>query len=75
MVLFINKEELYVILINKTAPDVSKIFSRVTDITWTTLTTNMREKGSMAATSNKDIPVRKWANRPGPSSQAENKKL
>ena len=39
-------------------------------LTWTTLTTNTREKGSMAATRRSDIPVRKWANIPGPSSQA-----
>ena len=39
-------------------------------LTWTTLTTNTREKGSMAATKRSDIPVRKWANIPGPSSQA-----
>ena len=33
----------------------------------------MREKGSMAATRRRDIPVRKWENIPGPSSQAENR--
>ena len=44
-------------------------------ITCTTLTTKMSEKGNMAATRSRDIPVRKWANIPGPSSQAATWKL
>ena len=44
-------------------------------LTWTTLTTQQREKGSVRKMNTMEITIRRWAQIPWPSSQAAKKIL